>query len=90
MLSQTGRLPPELLPTAAVRAARAPSPACPCAWHTRSGALLERVESRAYSERYIARLVRDVLRFIAQCHAKGIVYRDVKPGACRVRDRDRE
>ena len=34
------------------------------------GALLERVESRAYSERYIAGLVRSILRFIAQCHAK--------------------
>ncbi|KAI8474838.1 MAG: kinase-like domain-containing protein [Monoraphidium minutum] len=43
------------------------------------GALLERVESRAYSERYIAGLVRSILRFIAQCHTKGIVYRDVKP-----------
>ncbi|GBF97387.1 calcium-dependent kinase [Raphidocelis subcapitata] len=43
------------------------------------GALLERVESRAYSEAYIAGLVRSILRFIAQCHAKGIVYRDVKP-----------
>ena len=45
------------------------------------GALLERVESRAYSERYIAGLARSILRFIAQCHARGIVYRDVKPGA---------
>jgi len=48
---------------------------------TARGALLERVESRAYSERYIAVLVQSILRFIAQCHAKGIVYRDVKPGA---------
>jgi hypothetical protein len=48
-----------------------------------SGALLERVEARAYSERYIATLVRSILRFIAQCHAKGIVYRDVKPGEGR-------
>jgi hypothetical protein len=38
------------------------------------------VQSRAYSEAYIAGLVRSILRFIAQCHAKGIVYRDVKPG----------
>lgn len=45
-----------------------------------SGALLERVQSRAYSERYIAALIQSILRFIAQCHTKGIVYRDVKPG----------
>eukprot|EP00877_Chromochloris_zofingiensis_P003189 jgi/Chrzof1/12871/Cz07g10120.t1 len=43
------------------------------------GALLERIESRVYSEKYIAKLVRSILRFIAQCHAKGIIYRDVKP-----------
>ncbi|WIA22429.1 hypothetical protein OEZ86_008805 [Tetradesmus obliquus] len=43
------------------------------------GALLERVESGRYSERYISFLVRSILRFIAQCHAKGIIYRDVKP-----------
>jgi hypothetical protein len=59
-------------------AAAAPSPPAPP--RARSGALLERVESRAYSERYIAGLVRSILRFIAQCHARGIVYRDVKPG----------
>lgn len=34
------------------------------------GALLERVESGLYSEAYISRLVRSILRFIAQCHAK--------------------
>lgn len=34
------------------------------------GALLERVESGRYSERYISFLVRSILRFIAQCHAK--------------------
>eukprot|EP00195_Chlamydomonas_chlamydogama_P002656 CAMPEP_0202921416 /NCGR_PEP_ID=MMETSP1392-20130828/77385_1 /ASSEMBLY_ACC=CAM_ASM_000868 /TAXON_ID=225041 /ORGANISM="Chlamydomonas chlamydogama, Strain SAG 11-48b" /LENGTH=597 /DNA_ID=CAMNT_0049614987 /DNA_START=209 /DNA_END=2002 /DNA_ORIENTATION=+ len=43
------------------------------------GALLERIESQQYSEKYIARLVRSILRFISQCHAKGIIYRDVKP-----------
>eukprot|EP00878_Enallax_costatus_P016451 GHUV01017256.1.p1 GENE.GHUV01017256.1~~GHUV01017256.1.p1 ORF type:complete len:245 (+),score=43.19 GHUV01017256.1:347-1081(+) len=38
------------------------------------GALLERVESGVYSEKYISRLVRSILRFIAQCHAKvGVV-----------------
>ena len=32
-----------------------------------------------YSERQVASIMRSVLRFLAQCHAKGIVYRDVKP-----------
>ena len=27
----------------------------------------------------VASIIRSVLRFIAQCHAKGIIYRDVKP-----------
>ena len=43
------------------------------------GALLERIDKGQYSEKYIARLVRSILRFISQCHAKGIIYRDVKP-----------
>ncbi|PNH07597.1 Calcium-dependent protein kinase 14 [Tetrabaena socialis] len=43
------------------------------------GALLERIDSHKYSEKYIARLTRSILRFISQCHAKGIIYRDVKP-----------
>ncbi len=43
------------------------------------GVLLERLESQKYSEKYIVRLVRSILRFISQCHAKGFVYRDVKP-----------
>jgi len=43
------------------------------------GALLERVSSKQYSEKYIARLSRSILRFVSQCHAKGIIYRDIKP-----------
>jgi calcium-dependent protein kinase len=64
------------------------------------GALLERIESRMYSEKYIVQIVRSILRFISQvqttklfcmmlmtdicmflsqCHAKGFIYRDVKP-----------
>lgn len=43
------------------------------------GALLDRLKSGAPTERYVASIVRSVLRFIAQCHAKGIIYRDVKP-----------
>lgn len=43
------------------------------------GALLERVGAHTYSEKYISHLIRSILRFISQCHAKGIIYRDVKP-----------
>ena len=31
------------------------------------------------SEADVATILRSVLRFIAQCHTKGIIYRDVKP-----------
>ena len=31
------------------------------------------------TEKKIARVIRSILRFIAQCHAKGVIYRDVKP-----------
>lgn len=34
---------------------------------------------RLSDERDIAIIVSSILRFIAQCHGKGIVYRDVKP-----------
>ena len=30
-------------------------------------------------ERHVTHVVRNVLRFLAGCHAKGIIYRDVKP-----------
>ncbi|KAK9813845.1 hypothetical protein WJX73_001529 [Symbiochloris irregularis] len=43
------------------------------------GALLDRIKQGAPTERYIASIIRSVLRFIAQCHGKGIIYRDVKP-----------
>eukprot|EP00798_Chlamydomonas_sp_ICE-L_P021458 gene21458-28430_t len=47
------------------------------------GALLDRIESQTgeggYSEKYIARLVRSILRFVSQCHSKGFIYRDIKP-----------
>lgn len=50
------------------------------------GALLDRIQRRGpqggrdgYSEAYIARITRSILRFVSQCHAKGIVYRDIKP-----------
>lgn len=28
----------------------------------------------------VAHIMRAVIRFIAQCHAKGLIYRDIKPG----------
>lgn len=36
------------------------------------------VRTSRYSEKYIARLARSILRFVSQCHAKGIIYRDIK------------
>lgn len=35
--------------------------------------------ARPLTEQAVARIAASVLRFLAQCHAKGIVYRDVKP-----------
>ncbi|KAG1656568.1 hypothetical protein FOA52_009056 [Chlamydomonas sp. UWO 241] len=43
------------------------------------GALFERIDRARYTEKYILFIVRGVLRFISQCHAKGFIYRDVKP-----------
>ena len=38
-----------------------------------------KVRGGAYSERDAARLVREMLRTVAQCHAAGVLIRDVKP-----------
>lgn len=43
------------------------------------GPILERVKAGKVSERDVASIIRSVLRFIAQCHSRGIIYRDVKP-----------
>eukprot|EP00884_Botryococcus_braunii_P020658 jgi/Botrbrau1/7276/Bobra.0318s0014.1 len=43
------------------------------------GPILERVKAGKMSERDVATIIRSVLRFIAQCHSRGIIYRDVKP-----------
>lgn len=43
------------------------------------GSVLEHLRAGEYSERQAAEVMRAVLRFLSQCHAKGIVYRDVKP-----------
>ena len=42
------------------------------------GSMWARIRRGAYGERAAARLVREVLRAVAQCHAKGVVIRDVK------------
>jgi len=43
------------------------------------GALSVWEEEEPRSELDVARQIRAILRFLAQCHAKGIIYRDVKP-----------
>lgn len=45
------------------------------------GELWDRIKARGgqYSERDAARMVREVLRTVAQCHAAGVMMRDVKP-----------
>jgi len=43
------------------------------------GSVLDRLKDGEYSERQVAHIMRSVLRFLSQCHSKGIVYRDVKP-----------
>ena len=43
------------------------------------GGILDRMKEGTLTEARVADIIRSVLRFIAQCHAKGIIYRDVKP-----------
>jgi len=43
------------------------------------GGILDRMKAGASTEARIAGIIRGVLRFIAQCHARGLIYRDVKP-----------
>ena len=45
----------------------------------RGGELWERVAVDTYDEVHACRYVRDILRFVAQAHANGILYRDIKP-----------
>jgi calcium-dependent protein kinase len=44
------------------------------------GTMWSRIKRGAYSERTAALLMREVLRAVAQCHAKGVILRDVKVG----------
>ncbi|KAI7836721.1 hypothetical protein COHA_009419 [Chlorella ohadii] len=43
------------------------------------GSVLDGLKDGEYSERQVAHIMRAVVRFIAQCHAKGLIYRDIKP-----------
>ena len=43
------------------------------------GGILDRIRDTPFTEKQVAYIVRSVLRFVAQCHAKGIIYRDIKP-----------
>lgn len=52
------------------------------------GSVLDRLKDGEYSERQVAHIMRAVLRFLSQCHAKGLVYRDVKPENFMLLSRD--
>jgi calcium-dependent protein kinase len=43
------------------------------------GSVLDGLREGEYSEVQVRHIMRSVLRFLSQCHAKGLVYRDVKP-----------
>jgi calcium-dependent protein kinase len=44
------------------------------------GELCHRIGAAHYSERTVASFMRATLRTLAQCHANGILHRDIKPG----------
>ena len=43
------------------------------------GGILDKIKQNSYTERRISQIMRSIIRFISQCHAKGIIYRDIKP-----------
>ena len=43
------------------------------------GLLWQRVSAEAYSESDAARLIKQVLQIVAQCHKQNIIIRDLKP-----------
>lgn len=43
------------------------------------GSVCSRISSRKNGEAEVARVVREALRAVAQCHARGVMVRDVKP-----------
>ena len=44
------------------------------------GPLIQSMDTSELSEKRVAELIRGILRFLAQCHSKDLIYRDVKPG----------
>mmetsp|Transcript_13911 Transcript_13911/g.32843 ORF Transcript_13911/g.32843 Transcript_13911/m.32843 type:complete len:375 (-) Transcript_13911:805-1929(-) len=44
------------------------------------GPLIQSMDVSKLSEKRVAELIRSILRFLAQCHSKGLIYRDIKPG----------
>ena len=54
------------------------------------GELVHRIGEAHYSERTVASYMRAVLRTLAQCHANGILHRDIKPGNFLLASRDEE
>ena len=43
------------------------------------GGILDHIKEGPFTEKRVAFIIRSILRFVAQCHAKGIIFRDVKP-----------
>ena len=43
------------------------------------GELYARIKKGSYTEKFAASVSRSILQMIAQCHAKNIIYRDIKP-----------
>ena len=43
------------------------------------GGILDKIKQGSYTERRISQIMRSIIRFISQCHGKGIIYRDIKP-----------
>lgn len=43
------------------------------------GSVLDRLKIGEYGEAQVAQIMASVLRFLSQCHAKNLIYRDVKP-----------